>query len=124
MYVDKKLEGVRAVQTLSRMNRIHPGKTDTFVLDFANDTEQIQDAFGPFFEATIAEPTDPNLLYNAAARLDAFGVIDRMQAASFTTVSWDPEKRPTHRCTRCLTRRSSATPRCPTTTRARRSERL
>ena len=123
MYVDKKLEGVRAVQTLSRMNRIHPGKTDTFVLDFANDTEQIQDAFGPFFEATIAEPTDPNLLYNAAARLDAFGVIDRMQAASFTTVSWDPEKRPTHRCTRCLTRRSSATPRCPTTTRARRSER-
>jgi len=86
MYVDKKLEGVRAVQTLSRLNRIRPGKTDTFVLDFANDTEQIQDAFEPFFETTIAEPTDPNLLYNAAARLDALGVIDRMQAASFTAV--------------------------------------
>ena len=84
MYVDKKLEGVRAVQTLSRLNRIHPGKTDTFVLDFANDTQQIQVAFGPFFEATIAEPTDPNLLYNAAARLDALGVIDRQEAASFT----------------------------------------
>jgi type I restriction enzyme R subunit len=85
MYVDKKLEGVRAVQTLSRLNRIHPGKTDTFVLDFANDTQQIQDAFEPFFEATIAEPTDPNLLYNAAARLDALGVIDREEAVGFTT---------------------------------------
>ena len=84
MYVDKKLEGVKAVQTLSRLNRIYPGKTDTFVLDFANDAEQIQDAFAPFFEATIAEPTDPNLLYNAAARLDDFRVIDREEAAAFT----------------------------------------
>jgi type I restriction enzyme R subunit len=84
MYVDKKLEGVRAVQTLSRLNRIHPGKTDTFVLDFANDTEQIQEGFAPFFEATIAEPTDPNLLYNAAARLDELAVIDRDEAAAFT----------------------------------------
>ncbi|MTD44854.1 DEAD/DEAH box helicase [Conexibacter sp. W3-3-2] len=84
MYVDKKLEGVKAVQTLSRLNRIYPGKTDTFVLDFANDTEQIQDAFAPFFEATIAEPTDPNLLYNAAARLDEFAVIDRDETATFT----------------------------------------
>lgn len=84
MYVDKKLEGVKAVQTLSRLNRIHPGKTDTFVLDFANDTEQIQDSFAPFFEATIAEPTDPNLLYNAAGRLDEFQVVDRDEAAAFT----------------------------------------
>ncbi len=86
MYVDKKLENVKAVQTLSRLNRIFPGKTDTFVLDFANDTEQIQAAFKPFFEATIAEPTDPNMLYNAAARLLDFGVIDRDQAARFTAV--------------------------------------
>lgn len=84
MYVDKKLEGVKAVQTLSRLNRIYPGKTDTFVLDFANDAQQIQDAFAPFFEATLAEPTDPNLLYNAAARLDEFGVIDREEAVAFT----------------------------------------
>ena len=83
MYVDKKLEGVKAVQTLSRLNRIYPGKTDTFVLDFANDAQQIQDGFAPFFEATIAEPTDPNLLYNAAARLDEFAVIDRDEAARF-----------------------------------------
>ena len=86
MYVDKKLENVKAVQTLSRLNRIFPGKTDTFVLDFANDAEQIQAAFKPFFEATIAEPTDPNMLYNAAARLLDFGVIDRDQAARFTAV--------------------------------------
>jgi type I restriction enzyme R subunit len=85
MYVDKKLEGVKAVQTLSRLNRIHPGKTDTFVLDFVNDAEQIQDAFAPFFEATIAEHTDPNLLYNVAARLDQLRVIDRNEAAAFTT---------------------------------------
>ena len=84
MYVDKKLEGVKAVQTLSRLNRIYPGKTGTFVLDFANDTDQIQDGFAPFFEATIAEPTDPNLLYNAAARVDEFAVIDRDEAAAFT----------------------------------------
>ncbi|MEA2128015.1 MAG: type restriction enzyme subunit, partial [Solirubrobacteraceae bacterium] len=84
MYVDKKLEGVKAVQTLSRLNRIYPGKTDTFVLDFANDAEQIQEAFAPFFEATIAEPTDPNLLYNAAARLDEHGVIAREEPVAFT----------------------------------------
>jgi len=86
MYVDKKLEGVKAVQTLSRLNRIYPGKTDTFILDFANDAEQIQEAFEPFFEATIAEPTDPNLLYNAAARVDDLGVVDRDEAARFTAV--------------------------------------
>jgi type I restriction enzyme R subunit len=63
MYVDKKLAGVKAVQTLSRLNRIHPAKTDTFVLDFANKTEEIQDAFEPFFEQSSAAPTDPNLLY-------------------------------------------------------------
>ena len=64
MYVDKKLAGVKAVQTLSRLNRTHPGKDDTFVLDFANTAEEIQEAFEPFFEETFAEPTDPNVLYN------------------------------------------------------------
>jgi type I restriction enzyme, R subunit len=63
MYVDKKLSGVKAVQTLSRLNRTHPGKTDTFVLDFANKAEEIQDAFAPFFELASATPTDPNVLY-------------------------------------------------------------
>jgi len=63
MYVDKKLGGVKAVQTLSRLNRIHPDKTDTFVLDFANSAEEIRAAFEPFFEQTSAAPTDPNVLY-------------------------------------------------------------
>jgi type I restriction enzyme R subunit len=76
MYVDKKLEGVKAVQTLSRLNRTIPGvKTDTFVLDFANSATDIQEAFKPFYDATITEPTDPNLLYNASARIDGYQVI-------------------------------------------------
>jgi type I restriction enzyme R subunit len=66
MYVDKPLTGVAAVQTLSRLNRAHPDKTqdDVFVLDFANEAEAIQAAFKPYFETTITEPTDPNLLYD------------------------------------------------------------
>jgi type I restriction enzyme R subunit len=66
MYVDKPLAGVAAVQTLSRLNRTHPHKSqdDVFVLDFANEAEDIQKAFKPYFETTITEPTDPNLLYD------------------------------------------------------------
>lgn len=67
MYVDRTLTGVQAVQTLSRLNRTHPLKTqdDLFVLDFANDAENIQKAFQPFYETTLTTPTDPNLLYDA-----------------------------------------------------------
>jgi type I restriction enzyme R subunit len=66
MYVDKPLAGVAAVQTLSRLNRTHKDKTqdDVFVLDFANRADDIQHAFKPYFETTITEPTDPNLLYD------------------------------------------------------------
>jgi len=71
MYVDKKLDGVKAVQTLSRLNRTHPGKEDTFILDFVNDAETIKEAFEPFYEVTaIEEPTDPNLLYDLKSTLD------------------------------------------------------
>jgi type I restriction enzyme R subunit len=83
MYVDKKLEGVKAVQTLSRLNRIHAGKDDTFVLDFANEPDDIQRAFKPFFEATIAEPTNPNLVYNAQTALEAFGVVAARDVDAF-----------------------------------------
>ena len=69
MYVDKKLEGVKAVQTLSRLNRIHDGKEDTFALDFANHGDAIQDSFRPFFTETRAVPSDPNLLYNLQRRI-------------------------------------------------------
>jgi type I site-specific restriction-modification system R (restriction) subunit len=61
MYVDKVLTGVAAVQTLSRRNRTMAGKEDTFVLDFRNDAEEIQEAFRPFYDMTEAVPTDPNL---------------------------------------------------------------
>jgi type I restriction enzyme R subunit len=65
MYVDKRLDNVKAVQTLSRLNRIYPGKGDTFVLDFVNDAETIKKAFLPYFEeAHLPEETDPNLLYD------------------------------------------------------------
>ncbi len=69
MYVDKKLDGVKAVQTLSRLNRIYPGKENTFVLDFANDAADIAEAFRPFFTQTTAAPTDPNLLYTLQRRI-------------------------------------------------------
>ena len=83
MYVDKKLAGVKAVQTLSRLNRTHPGKDDTFVLDFANTVEEIQDAFAPFYEGTAAAPTDPNLLYSMQRTLIDAHVIhpDELAAA-------------------------------------------
>ena len=82
MYVDKKLAGVKAVQTLSRLNRIHPAKTDTFVLDFANTAEEIQDAFAAFFEQTAATPTDPNVLYTLQRTLLDAGVIDPTEMAT------------------------------------------
>ena len=75
MFVDKPLRGLYAVQTLSRLNRIAPEKTDTFVLDFRNTVEDIQEAFKPYFDATIAVPTDANLLYDTHRDLDGFGVI-------------------------------------------------
>jgi type I restriction enzyme R subunit len=74
MYVDKRLDGVAAVQTLSRLNRHLPGKT-TMVLDFANRADDILAAFKPFYEeATIAATTDPNLIHDLQAKLDASGL--------------------------------------------------
>lgn len=65
MYVDKKLSGVNAVQTLSRLNRTHPDKEDVFVLDFVNETDDIKNAFQPYYQTTIlSEGTDPNILHN------------------------------------------------------------
>ncbi len=64
MYVDKALTGLNAVQTLSRLNRIHAEKSDTFVLDFRNSLEDIVEAFAPWYERTQAIPTDVNLLYD------------------------------------------------------------
>jgi type I restriction enzyme R subunit len=75
MYVDKPLVGLAAVQTLSRLNRIHPLKESTFVLDFRNDTEDIVDAFEEFHGCTVAPPTDPNILWDTRRLLDDFDVL-------------------------------------------------
>jgi type I restriction enzyme R subunit len=85
MFVDKKLEGVNAVQTLSRLNRIHPAKEDTFVLDFVNDAEEIQRSFGPYYDASLAEPSDPNALYDAWRELDRFGIVRPEDVKAFAT---------------------------------------
>ncbi|MBS4061646.1 MAG: type I restriction endonuclease subunit R [Bacteroidetes bacterium] len=85
MYVDKKLGGVNAVQTLSRLNRSHPLKKDTFVLDFANTAEEIEMAFKPYFESTIlGEATDPNKLFDLQDALDNFQVYTREQVVEFS----------------------------------------
>ena len=96
MYVDKKLAGVKAVQTLSRLNRTYPGKDDTFVLDFANAAEEIQDAFADFYEQSLAQPTDPNVLYTMEHDLMSVGVlsIDEMTAATTALLSDDPIQQP------------------------------
>lgn len=75
MYVDKRLDGITAVQTLSRLNRTHPDKEDTFVLDFINDAETIQEAFRPYYQETSAAPTDPNILYNLQTRITSANVV-------------------------------------------------
>ncbi len=75
MYVDKALSGVKAVQTLSRLNRAHPQKHDTFVLDFMNDPDTIRAAFEPYYRTTIlADKTDPNKLHDLKADLDGYQV--------------------------------------------------
>lgn len=85
MYVDKKLGGVNAVQTLSRLNRSHPLKKDTFVLDFANKAEDIEKAFTPYFESTIlGEATDPNKLFDLRDALDNFQVYSQEQIYEFS----------------------------------------
>lgn len=94
MYVDKKLSGVAAVQTLSRLNRTRTGKDDTFVLDFANTTDEIKKAFEPFYEESFAAPTEPNVLYTMEHDLLAAGVLCReeMEAAVAVLLRGDPSE--------------------------------
>lgn len=92
MYVDKKLSGVKAVQTLSRLNRMCVGKEDTFVLDFANDRETIFNSFQPYYEVTtVTDETDINHLYDLKARLDAFQVYDPKEIDGFANVYFHPD---------------------------------
>jgi type I restriction enzyme R subunit len=85
MYVDKKLDGVQSIQTLSRLNRAcKPFKKDTFVLDFFNEAEDIREAFDPYFTSTIlSEETNPNKLNDLADALEKFEVYSDFQVDEF-----------------------------------------
>ncbi len=86
MYVDKTLSGIKAVQTLSRLNRAHPQKHDVFVLDFMNDSETIQMAFLDYYRTTIlSEETDPNKLHDLKGELDSYQVYAPGQIESLVT---------------------------------------
>jgi type I restriction enzyme R subunit len=92
MYVDKKLGGVNAVQTLSRLNRTHPEKKGAIVLDFANEADEIKAAFEPYYETTLlSEATDPNLLYEIQTCLTAFPVYTEANVDGFARVYFDPK---------------------------------
>lgn len=92
MYVDKKLSGVKAVQTLSRLNRTCAGKEDTFVLDFVNDRETIFESFQPYYEiTTVTEETDINHLYDLKARLDEFQIYWETEIEAFANIYFNPE---------------------------------
>ena len=90
MYVDKRLDGLQCVQTLSRLNRVAPGKTDTLVLDFVNEPEQVQEAFQQYYQTTtLAEETDPNRLYDLQSQLNGFERYDEKTIDQFCDVFYD-----------------------------------
>ncbi|MBF0108685.1 MAG: type I restriction endonuclease subunit R [Magnetococcales bacterium] len=87
MYVDKTLSGIKAVQTLSRLNRAHPQKHDTFVLDFMNDADGIRQSFEPYYRTTIlSEETDPNRLHDLKSSLDGYQVYAWAQVEELVTL--------------------------------------
>jgi type I restriction enzyme R subunit len=91
MYVDKRLAGIQAVQTLSRLNRAYPGKDTTFVLDFVNDTAEVLEAFKIYYAtATLADVTDPHLVYDLRAKLDAAGHYDDFEVNRVVEVQLSP----------------------------------
>jgi type I restriction enzyme R subunit len=92
MYVDKRLAGIQAVQTLSRLNRIHPLKEDTFVLDFVNDRAEIRDAFKTYYEgAEIGEEAEPAQLYAIKGELDSAGIYLEEEVERFCDVYFKPK---------------------------------
>ncbi|PRF95832.1 type I restriction endonuclease subunit R [Burkholderia ambifaria] len=92
MYVDKMLGGIQAVQTLSRLNRAHPGKDTTYVLDFVNDADETLKAFKTYYEtAELEAKTDPHLVYDLRAKLDASGHYDDFEVDRVAKVELDPQ---------------------------------
>ena len=90
MYVDKKLAGLQGVQTLSRLNRTMSGKTDTFVLDFVNDPDDIQESFQPYYQGTVlTEETDPNHLYTVQQEIEEHHLYHDEIVENFVTTFYD-----------------------------------
>jgi type I restriction enzyme R subunit len=92
MYVDKRLAGIQAVQTLSRLNRACPGKDTTYVLDFVNSADEVLEAFKTYYEtAELADTTDPNLVLNLRNKLDAAGHYDDFEIDRVVAVELKPD---------------------------------
>ena len=93
MYVDKRLDGLQCVQTLSRLNRVTTGKTDTLVLDFVNEPDQIQAAFQQYYQiTTLPEETDPNRLYDLQSQLDDFDLYNEETIEEFCRIFYDADQ--------------------------------
>ncbi len=91
MYIDRRLAGIQAVQTLSRLNRSHPGKDTTYILDFVNSSEEVLAAFRQYYEtAEIEAETDPNLIFDLRQKLDASGHYDQFEIDRLVAVELDP----------------------------------
>ena len=97
MYVDKRLSGIQAVQTLSRLNRTWIGKEDTFVLDFINSPEEIQEAFQPYYERTlVGDRAEARQLYELQSRLNNYQVYHQNEVEEFCRIFYRPKKTQTH----------------------------
>jgi type I restriction enzyme R subunit len=94
MYVDRRLAGIQAVQTLSRLNRAHPGKDTTYILDFVNSSDEVLKAFKSYYEtAELEGVTDPNLVYDLKAKLDASGYYDEYEVDRVVAVEMNPKSK-------------------------------
>lgn len=94
MYVDKKLAGIQAVQTLSRLNRCHPGKDTTYVLDFVNDSKDVLEAFKTYYTtAELADATDPQVVLDLKVKLDATGYYDEPEVERVAKVVLNPDSK-------------------------------
>ena len=104
MIVDKKLRGVKAVQTLSRLNRTHPDKQDTFIIDFVNSKEDILKAFQPFYQETsLSQEINTDLIYKTQKMLRAFKIYDNADIEKVTKIYFDEDKRKANRIQAAIT---------------------
>ncbi len=91
MYVDKKLQGVEAVQTLSRLNRTYPNKSQVFILDFYNKAEDIKEAFAPYYKkTTLSDVTDPNMIFDLQLKLENYHIFTPQEVEQFALAFFDP----------------------------------